>query len=221
MRYLGIVVGIGMLGFVAFKQFGGGKLPDSMAQAAAPEPELPPEPPVIEQEPPPVLSPAAIAKIRNATRDTDPSVRWEALQLLINARDPQADAILFDKLHRDTEKDIRLKVVGILGERSGPQVIGHLIRSLRDTEPEVRLAVLEALGRVGDPSVAPHVSQLMQDVDERVRLRALNTLNALQSRREEIAQQTRQKNDEAIRRYEEERQAYEEKLQRQKQQQQQ
>lgn len=197
MKYLAMLVGLGILGYLGYQRFGGraGPAPERTALPAPP----PPAPPAILSEPPPmVLDSGALERVRSSTRDTDPQVRWEAAQFLLKTRDPQALEIVFDLLHRDSEPDIRFKVVQLLGQRRSPQITRHIVQALKDTDERVRLAALDALANIGDFSTSGAISAVLHDTDEQVRLKALQTLNALESQRNLELQNAQQKHQQAM-----------------------
>jgi HEAT repeat protein len=177
-RYLTILIGIGMLGYLGYTQYYVPQMQKEQEAAAAPPP---PPPAILQEEPPMVLDQDAIDRVRTSTRDTDPTVRLEALQFLIAARDPQADEIMFQMLHQDSEPQIRRQVVEMVGNRPGPDTFDHLVRRLQDTEPNVRLATVNALVKLGDPEASEYLGRLLHDSDEQVRLLAIKAVNDLQA----------------------------------------
>lgn len=194
MRYILMAVGFGILYYAYDRHF---KSPDPAAvEAAAPAP-----PPEAVAPPPVVLDEESLERIRATTRDSNPSVRWQAAQLLLTANDPQAMARLVEMLRTDEEPGIRRDIVGILASRPGKETTRHLIAALRDPEAPVRVAAIQALANSGDFSAATAISQATQDLDEQVRLEALRALSTLQQRRAD-----------EVRRIEDQRRQYEENL---------
>jgi len=216
-KYIGMIIGLAMLGYVAQEY---GLKPKKQAQILQQEAEeavqqqsldIPPPPPEIEQAPPPVLSPSQLKRIRASTRDTNPDVRWEAAELLLKSRDPMADQILYQMLQQDGSPENKVKVIAILQERTGDRnVVAALSNALRDTESNVRLAALNALGQIGDPSAAPSIGSLLSDVDEGVRLQALRTLNELEAKRQTLATDRAARNQQKLEKYENKVREYEE-----------
>ena len=184
----------------------------ALAAAAAEEEELVlPPPPEIEETPPPVLSDSQLKRIRASTRDTNPDVRWEAVDLLVNSRYPQADQILYEMLQRDGSPQNKIKVIAILQGRTGDaNAVYALTRALIDTEAGVRLASLRALGALGDPSAAKAIGGLLRDVDENVRLEAIRTLNTLEAKRQSLATERAERNRVKMEEYENKMREYQE-----------
>lgn len=208
MKWASLVFGLAILGFAVNKFY---LEPQKAAQQAALEPPpVPPEPPPVEEPPPPVLDEKAMEKIRLSTKDSTPSVRWEAVSLLVTSGHPEADAFLFDVLQRDTEPELRLRAVDALKGRPGEPVTRGLMKGLKDSEPEVRLAVLEALTQREDVDTSRWVSDLVGDSDERVRLAAIRTLNVLNERRETKKREAAARNQQAQAEYEEKVRQYQE-----------
>ncbi|MFA6029275.1 MAG: HEAT repeat domain-containing protein [Elusimicrobiota bacterium] len=187
-----VVVAVGWIGFAQFKQ-----------RVVNQEPPPPPPPPAIVMPPPQVLDEEQLERVKSATSDAEPRVRWEALQVLMSSQDPRAEGIMFQMLKRDGESDIRKNVVNVLAGRRGPQVTEHLIGALKDMDGDVRLAALEALGKSGDAAAAPAISDALRDGDERVRLTALRILNDFQRKRNEEILEKKRLQEEAQRKYEE------------------
>ncbi len=142
----------------------------------------PPKPPVLQHEPPLVLSDTEIEKIRLATMDGDPSVRWAAIDLLYRVRDPRAYEILEKSLRIDSESDVRRKALAILKKADTPDRVRVLVGALADTEEEIRLAALIALGEIGDPESIPAIVKVLRDTESIVRRQALSTLGAIQTK---------------------------------------
>ncbi len=157
-------------------------------------PPPPPAPPPILQEPLPIISEQEQAKVLRAAHDQDPGVRWEAVMFLEKIKHPKALPLLFEKLHRDPDVQLRMRTAHLLGERQGREVSQNLVKALKDAEPQVRVAVLQALERLGDYGVASVVTESLNDQEEAVRLQALRTLNSLQDKKaaEIAAEQARQ-----------------------------
>ena len=211
MQYLSILIGLCILGFVGYKLV---KQPGSLSTGQVIAEAPPPPPPQIEELPPPVLDPEALEKVRLATRDSDSQVRWEAIQLLAETRDPKAEAMMYSMLQRDSEASIRLNVVGLVEKHEGAKAVPHLIRALRDTEADVRLAALGSLGRLGDHSATPAITEAIRDMDERVRLEAIRTLKTLETSRAQQIETARRAHEEKMRVWEEEVRRREEQQQR-------
>lgn len=167
-------------------------------------PIAPPPPPAIIQEPGPVFSEDEIKKVRLSLQDADSSVRWAAMQLLFNIRDPQLGPLLEKMLGEDPDPEVRMKVVGLFKGREDLSRLGALVRGLNDTDPQVRMASLKALGDIGDPSVVVWVTALLKDAEPDVRIEALKTLGRFQDKRKAefktLAEKLRTDYEEAVRR---------------------
>jgi vesicle coat complex subunit len=146
--------------------------------------KIPPPPPELERAPPPVMSDAELNKIRLATNDSDPQVRWAAIELLYRLDDPQAFGILEKTLRIDTEPSVRQNALQIMQGIDRPEVAMDLVGSLRDTEKSIRIAALIALGEIADPTTTPHIVKALVDIDPDVRTQALHTLGRIQEKKD-------------------------------------
>ncbi len=164
---------------------------------------VPPPPPIV-QLPGPVFAEEEIKKVRLSLQDADSSVRWAAIQLLFNIRDPQLGPILEKMLAEDPDPEVRTKVVGLFRGREDVSRLGGLVRGLNDTDPSVRIASLQALGDIGDPSVVVWVTAILKDAEPSVRIEALRTLGRFQDKRKAefkaLADKLRADYEEAVRR---------------------
>lgn len=151
-------------------------------KAVTEPPPVPPEPPVIETEPPQVISDAELARIRQATKDSDPQVRWAAIQLLYQVNDPRAMKIIEETLSADTEASMRRNALEIVRQANRPESAQTLVKALMDSEMEIRLAALSALGDVGDPAMAPAIAGALHDIEPEVRTAALTALATIQKK---------------------------------------
>jgi len=190
-----VVMGLVLVvaGFFAFQQF--------KPKPAPPPP--PPPPPAITLEPQPIINPEEQAKILKSAEDQDPDVRWESLVLLDKMKSPEALPLFFQKLEKDPEPGVRVKIIHVLAMRKGPEITQHLIGALKDLEPDVRIEALKALDQVGDFAAASAITETLKDQEENVRVTALKVLNSLQDKKAaEIAAE--QKRQEELRRQAEE-----------------
>lgn len=116
--------------------------------------------------------------------DADPRVRVEALRMLRNVRDPQADFLLIRAI-ADPDTRVRVKAIDILGSRNNKDAVGPLCKLLflRSTEPVVKMHIAAALGRIGDESAAqPLIQYLYEATDERSRGTAVFALGEIGDR---------------------------------------
>lgn len=146
-------------------------------------PVVAPPPPPVSIQPAPVFSETEIRKVRLSLQDADPTVRWAALQLLFNIRDPQLGPSLEKMLAEDPDPEVRMKVVGMFKGQENLSRLGALVRGLNDSDPQVRIASLQALGDIGDPSVCTWVTALLKDAEPTVRIEALRALGRFQDKR--------------------------------------
>lgn len=164
----------------------------------------PPPPAVAAAAPTPVFSEAELRKMRASLEDPDPSVRWAAVQVLFNLRDPQLQASIERMLTQDPDPGVRRKLISLYRDNVELARLGGLVKGLNDYDKSVRLASLRALGEIGDPSVTTWVTALLKDVDPEVRIGALRTLQQFQDKRkvdfEALATKLRKDYDEAVKR---------------------
>jgi len=150
------------------------------------QPPQPPAPPPMadpSKDALPVFSEKEILKIRQSIQDSDPDVRWTAVQLLYAVRDPQLGTMIEKIIAEDTDADLRLRVVGLMKGQQESAMLGGLVKGLRDIDRNVRIASLRALGNIGDPSVTTWVTALLKDPEPEVRIAALQTLGRFQAKR--------------------------------------
>ena len=185
MRFALIAVVMAVAGYFAFQQTKA--KPAALAGTPAASPAAgaaAPAAPVLKVEPAPVISAAEQAKIVKSTSDQDPRVRWEAMVFLDKIQSPQSYPILFEHLRKDLEPEIRVKVLKLLSERSGTDVVQNVVWACKDQIPEVRVAALQAIDKIGDFRAANAVTEAARDYDDAVRLQALKTLNSLQDKKQ-------------------------------------
>jgi HEAT repeat protein len=168
-----------------------------------PPPPAPAPPPAIKLEPQPIINEAEQGKIIHSANDMDPNVRWESLILLDKMKSPKAIPLFFEKLRKDPDVDLRIKIVRLLGDRTGPDLAANLVVALRDAEPTVRVSALQALDRIGDYTVASAITEALKDQDETVRVQALKTLNSLQDKKTKEIEEEQKRQEELRRKAEE------------------
>ena len=177
MKFLAVVALAVALGIVLFQR--------GVFTPAPPPPPPPPPPPAILNEPAPVINEAEMAKVLKSAEDTEPTVRWEAVVFLDKIKSPRAMPLMQEMLLHDMEPSVRIKIIGLLSDRRGPDVMKALVGSMKDQEADVRLAALRALEKIGDYSVATDIANgPIRDQEESVRLQAMRTLNSLQDKKQ-------------------------------------
>lgn len=185
MKALGVLVLAAILGFLLWNHF---------LKPIPPPPPPPPPPPAILSEPAPIISESELLKVLKSAADTEASVRWEAVVFLDKVKSPHAMRLMREMLQHDPEPTLRIKILELMGDRGGQEVLEALVRSLKDQEPEVRLAALRSLDKIGDYSVASAIAGgPLRDQNEEVRLQAMKTLNSLQDRRQQEIEAARQR----------------------------
>ncbi|MBI5238833.1 MAG: HEAT repeat domain-containing protein [Elusimicrobia bacterium] len=220
MRYLLMTVVLGVAGYFAWNQF---------KPRQAPPP--PPPPPAILTEPAPLISPDEQAKVVRSASDQNSEVRWQAIIFLDKMKVPVAFDVMFEKMRKDPDVELRIKIIGLLGQRGAQKVTvtansndplsptysadptsreqrvseisQHLVAAAKDSIPEIRIAALQALEVMGDYSVASAVTDSLKDPDEKVRLQALRTLNTLQDKKAALIEAERRRQEELRRKAEE------------------
>ena len=159
---------------------------------APPPPPPPPPPPAILSEPMPVINKAELQKVLKSAADPEATVRWEAVVFLDKVKSPRAMPLMQEMLLHDQEPTLKIKIIALLADRRGNDVMTALLASTRDQEAEVRLAALRALEKIGDFSIAPQIADgPIRDQDEAVRLQAMKTLNSLQDRKQKEIDEAR------------------------------
>ncbi|MFI5347167.1 MAG: HEAT repeat domain-containing protein [Elusimicrobiota bacterium] len=158
----------------------------------APPAAPPPPPPAILNEPAPVINEAELQKVLKSATDPEPTVRWEAVVFLDKVKAPQAMPLIQEMLLHDQEPTLKIKLIGLLSDRRGPEVMSSLLGATHDQEADVRLAALRALEKIGDFSIASQIADgPIRDQDENVRLQAMKTLNSLQDRKQKEIEEAR------------------------------
>lgn len=205
-----IIVGLLLITLIGMREMIGPEEPEASpeeiaaAEAVIMEAQRMPQPaPAEETEPPLSLDAASMQRIRNATRDSNTIVRWQATRFLVAMEDDQAAPILFAMLHHDLDIANRKNVVSLLAEYDEPVVTQNLIQALKDTNAEVRVSVLEALAKLGDYSAAQSIGEMVHDSNERVRLKAIETLESLEKQRAQQIEMAQEDHAEKMQQWEE------------------
>ncbi|MCX5794147.1 MAG: HEAT repeat domain-containing protein [Elusimicrobia bacterium] len=189
MKFLLMTVVLCVAGYFAWQQF-----------KPKPLPPPPPPPPAILTEPAPLITPEEQTKIIKSANDTNPEVRWQAILFLDKMRVPAFFDVVFERMQKDQDLEVRLKIITLLGQRGSDKRIAeisqHLVAATKDSVPEVRMAALQALDALGDYSVGSVVTDSLKDGDERVRLQALKTLNNLQEKKAAMIEAERKRQEE-------------------------
>jgi HEAT repeat protein len=211
MKYLFMTVVLCVAGYFSWQQF-----------KPKPTPPPPPPPPIM-TEPASLITPEEQSKVIKSASDQNPEVRWQAIVFLDKMNVPSAFDVMFDKMQNDTDTDLRLKIINLLGQHGARKIIlqadpndplnpvgttdpsrvqrlseisRHLVTATKDPLPDIRIAALQAIDAVGDYSVGSAVTDSLKDPDERVRLQALKTLTSLQDKKTAMIEAERKRQEE-------------------------
>lgn len=125
------------------------------------------------------LSPEILEKLRQTAMDLSPEVRWAAISLLYQVRDPKISILLTRSLKQETDPKVRKNILEVLNQNRDPKTLPALFDSLADTEKDVRIAALIAIGNIGEPIHIAQVARALYDTDPEVKLQAIHTMEKL------------------------------------------
>jgi len=95
-------------------------------------------------------------------------------------KDPRVIPVLAQVLKEDTDPDIRVIAIAVLGRRlQDPEAIPALAQALKDTEGKVRLYALRAFHTIHDPEAIPALKDLLKDADPGVQDAARKVLERM------------------------------------------
>ncbi|MBN2298006.1 MAG: HEAT repeat domain-containing protein [Deltaproteobacteria bacterium] len=115
----------------------------------------------------------AIEKMVLLLTHEDPAIRNMAIDILRKIGEDGLD--ILHCLAKDSNDNIRLFVLDILGSIGSSDSLDILIEGLYDTNPNVRNAAVISLGELGDPKSFDHLKQLIND-EEWIRFSVIETL---------------------------------------------
>jgi HEAT repeat protein/beta-lactamase regulating signal transducer with metallopeptidase domain len=127
------------------------------------------------------VSPAVIAGLTEAMKDSDPDVRKQAMQALTRLGAPLAYEALVQAL-KDDDAEIREQAVFSLGQLGDKRAIDPLTAALKDAEPDVREQAAFGLSQLKAVQAVPALQALLKDTDEDVREQALFALSQIGDR---------------------------------------
>jgi HEAT repeat protein/beta-lactamase regulating signal transducer with metallopeptidase domain len=127
------------------------------------------------------VSPAVIAGLTEAMKDSDPDVRKQAMQALTRLGAPLAYEALVQAL-KDDDAEIREQAVFSLGQLGDKRAIDPLTAALKDAEPDVREQAAFGLSQLKAVTAVPALQALLKDTDEDVREQALFALSQIGDR---------------------------------------
>ncbi|MBI4052098.1 MAG: HEAT repeat domain-containing protein [Elusimicrobia bacterium] len=131
------------------------------------------QPPPIQEDP----VPKAISDLKNP----DLGIRRQAIEKLLQFRDPRSIPALLDSL-RDENAMIRAAAVDVLGLLRAREASGSFAQLLlKDPSPQVRQVCAISLAYLRDPLTVPSLIEALQDSSEGVRLAAARTLGLIKT----------------------------------------
>lgn len=103
-------------------------------------------------------TPAAVAICRGALQDPDDDVRMQACDVWAKRGGPDAVTLLAARMTADTELDVRLRALRMLGELGDEQAIPALAKALEDPDPAMQYRAVAALKQVSGRDLGDDVN---------------------------------------------------------------
>lgn len=120
-------------------------------------------------------TPETRQRLREATRDAEPWVRYYACQALGNAGDADSTELL-SSLAQDPAGQVRVAAIDALARLSTPHARDVLARAARAEDAELRRAALAGIGLTRDPRLLPLLLDASYAGDTATRLVAVSAL---------------------------------------------
>lgn len=115
--------------------------------------------------------------IRDGLKDDSPVVRMSALKIL-GAKHPippiYATAML--ETLNDSDKDVRLTLIEVLGNETSPEYIDTFISAMQDEDDWVKARAVESLGKLGMQEVVPALTTMLDAENPLVAIKAIEAL---------------------------------------------
>jgi len=127
----------------------------------------------------------ALARLKVAAFDADPSVRADAVDELTMVDDEGAATDILERvLREDPSPEVRANAISGLEDLDAPPVETVLDAALFDESPEVRIGAMEIIGdhEWKDQRTVDTLSRVLSDPNEEIRLAALEVLGDLEER---------------------------------------
>ena len=168
MKFFLMALVLGVAGYFAWQQF-----------KPKPPPPPPPPAPILLTAPASIINTEEQAKIIKSANDQDAEVRWQAILFLDKMKVPVAWDVMFEKIHKDTDLDLRLKVIKLIGEH-GAQKLTILPNPADPLNPIVSAcAVSTGVDEKCARDIAQHLVATAQDPIPEIRIAALKSLDTL------------------------------------------
>lgn len=104
-------------------------------------------------------TPEAVAICKGALQDPDEVVRMEACSVWARRGGPEAVSLLAARSTTDTELDVRLRALRMLGELGDERAIPVLAKALEDPDPAVQYRAVGALKQVSGRDLGDDVNK--------------------------------------------------------------
>lgn len=103
-------------------------------------------------------TPSAVAICKGALQDPDAAVRMEACAVWKRRGGPEAVSLLAVRATNDTELDVRLRALRMLGELEDDRAVPVLAKALEDPDPAIQYRAVAALKRVSGRDLGDDVN---------------------------------------------------------------
>ena len=123
-------------------------------------------------------SPAVVAALTEALKDSDAEVRKSAMQALVRLRSTAVFEPLVAAL-KDSDAEVRQQAAFGLGQLRDPRASTALTGGLKDEDADVRQQCAFALGQLRDVSAVPGLTAALKDPNEDVRQQAVFALGQI------------------------------------------
>jgi HEAT repeat protein len=129
------------------------------------------------------LAPAeSMDLLKRALRDEIPDIRKVAIEAVTSAPscpDGESWVPLIVRCLSDESREVRLKVVELLGKCDPKESLPHLTQALDDPDDWVRIRALDALAALRERSVTPKIVSLLEMPNRMVVVKAIEALGSI------------------------------------------
>lgn len=119
--------------------------------------------------------------MRSLTMDTNPEVRFAAIELLWQMKDKESPAMIKNMFETDIDAEVKQNLVKMLEKDKSRISLSLLASALKDYDKKTKIRAIEAIGKFANKEAISILSITLTDYDEEVKIKTIKAIKSLRN----------------------------------------